>query len=85
MSSQGANATNVSGYPFNSSTIRDSSGWISRKKQNIIYREKTTAPNGYPSEPWQTRSGDRRLDYLNGRFKCDTCPGAAFIGNGNPY
>jgi hypothetical protein len=85
MSSQGPNATQVSGYPFNNKSVRDSSGWVEMKKQKIILNEKTVSPNGYPSDPWQTRSGDRRLDYLNGKFKCTECTGNPFNSNGNPY
>lgn len=85
MSSQGPNATQVSGYPFNNKTIRDSSGWVETKKQRVVYNERTISPGGYPSDPWQTGSGDRRLDYLNGQLKCTACAGSAFNGKGNPY
>jgi hypothetical protein len=80
----------VPGYTFSRLSIRDSSDWISFKKQSLIARE---GPVGisYPSDPWIPFGGDRRLDYMNGRYKlggvvgCTGCTGAAFTGNGNPY
>jgi hypothetical protein len=92
MSSQGPNTTAVAGYPFSKLTIGDSSGWIAFKKQALIANEKVNAPNGFPSDPWQITSGDRRLDVLMGRYKlgitsgCSACATNQKIeGNGNPY
>ena len=85
MSSQGVNASTVSGYPFNFRMIRDSSDRIAYKRRAVIYNEKTVSPNGYPNDPWQVTSGDRRLQYMAGRFQCTVCNGSAFKGTGNPY
>lgn len=80
----------VPGYSFNVSSIRDSSDWITFKKQSIIAREGPLG-NSYPSDPWIPFGGDRRLDYMSGRYKlggvtnCTGCTGSAFVGNGNPY
>jgi len=92
MSSQGPNTTAVAGFPFSKLTIRDSSEWIAFKKQALIANEKVNAPNGFPSDPWQITSGDRRLNLLLGRYKlkitsgCSACATNQKIeGNGNPY
>ena len=92
MSSQGPNATSVSGYPFSRLTIRDSSEWTAFKKQALIANERVNLPNGFPNDPWQVTSGNRRLDVLFGRYKlgvtsgCTACPTNQMVrGYGNPY
>ena len=58
-------------------------------KQKHIVQEGPVG--GTPSDPWIPYGGDRRLDFLNGRYKvsafpnCAACTGAAFNGNGSPY
>jgi hypothetical protein len=91
MSSQGANSATITpGYRFSVPAVRDSSDWTSMKKQLII-RAEAPGTNKYPSDPWIPFGGNRRLNYLSGRFKgnafstCPSCPGAAFNGNGNPF
>jgi hypothetical protein len=77
------------GYRFSELSIRDSSDWTTLKKQSIIAKEGPVG--GFPSDPWIPFGGDRRLNYLNGRFKnaaftgCTGCSGSAFSGNGSPY
>jgi len=78
------------GYTFSALSIRDSSDWITYKKQAIIAREGPVGQS-YPSDPWIGFGSDRRLDYLSGAYKgggftgCTGCTGAAFYGNGSPY
>jgi hypothetical protein len=89
MSSQGPNTTNVVGYAFSPLSVRDSSDFTSMKKQRIAYADPknqvtTNTANktdklGLSSEKY---GSDFRLTFLNGRFKCRTCNGNAFSGDG---
>jgi hypothetical protein len=78
-----------SGYAFKRESFRDSSDWTTFLKQKHIVQEGPVG--GTPIDPWIPYGGDRRLDYLNGRYKraafpnCPGCTGAAFNGNGSPY
>jgi len=79
----------VPGYTFSPLSIRDSSDWTKFKKQSLIAREGPVG-NSFPSDPWIPFGGDRRLDFMNGRFKlagfgCTGCTGTAFGGDGSPY
>lgn len=83
-SSQGVNAATVSGYPFNPSSIRDSSDWIRAIKEARIYENyKATSTDNKQTEPyWLKYGNDFRLIYANGRFKCEPdCDGNAFGSN----
>ena len=85
----GPKSYTVASYTFNSSTIRDSSGWTEFLRQKRIAQEGPVG-NSLPNDPWIPYGQDRRLDFLNGRFKlagfgCTGCTGSAFIGDGNPY
>ena len=99
-SSQGANATTVSGYPFQRESIRDSSDWIRLKRESRIYNNyNASSTDNKLNEPyWMKYGNDFRLSYSFGRFKCEPCDGNAFsnvvptqdtpprpIGNGLTY
>lgn len=82
MSSQGVNASTVSGYPFNELSIRDSSDWIRYKKEARKYANyKTSSTDNKDTEPvWLKYGNQFRLTYSFGRFKCTQCDGNAFSG-----
>lgn len=83
MSSQGANGTTIAaGYAFDVDTTRDASDWIARKKQSIVYNAPKLVQT---TDPWIPYANGFRLTYLSGRFKCATCNGGAYNGNGVPF
>jgi hypothetical protein len=90
MSSQGANTTDVVGYTFNGLSVRDSSDYTRLKKERVVYadpkNQNTTDLVNNPSNKtglsYEKYGSEFRLTFLNGRFKCRTCPGNAFSGNG---
>jgi len=91
MSSQGANATILDGYVFNSLSLRDSSDYIRFKKETVIYsdpKHRSTTNGSNPTDKtglaYEKYGSEFRLTFLNGRFKCRTtnCPSNAFSGNG---
>jgi hypothetical protein len=86
MSSGGANSTTITpGYGYQLNNIRDSSDWISLKKQVRVRNDSKLA---VAKDPWFVRGNDVRLTYQQGSFKrgafpgCTPCPAAAFSGNG---
>jgi hypothetical protein len=88
-SSQGANTTNVVGYAFNQLSLRDSSDYTRLKKERVIYadpKHKTTTNGSNPTDKtglaYEKYGSEFRLNFLNGRFKCISCPSNAFSGNG---
>jgi hypothetical protein len=89
MSSQGPNATTVSGYTFRTLSICDSSDYTKFLKQKRIRLEGPN--NGTPHDSSVPYGSDRRLNYLMGGYKlggvagCTVCTGSAFNGNGSPY
>lgn len=84
MSSQGANASTVSGYPFNELSIRDSSDWIRYKKEARKFSNyKSSSTDNKDTEPvWLKYGNQFRLTYSFGRQKCEEtdCSGNAFNG-----
>lgn len=83
-SSQGANGDSVSGYPFNSASLRDASDWIQSIKQSRIYQNyKSTNTDNQDTEPYWLKYGNNfRLTYSNGRFKCEpNCDGNVFASS----
>jgi hypothetical protein len=60
----------AAGYPFTTASIRDGSDWIAYKKQQLIKRETTTGLN---QTTWFKSGNDFRIQYLLGRYKCDSC------------
>jgi len=79
------------GYVWNATSIRDSSDWISYKKQRLIYKSNevaTTAANACKlskyERPWFVNGQDYKLDYLNGKNKCAKCEAGAFNGPTGP-
>jgi hypothetical protein len=70
-------------YAWNQVVIRDASDWIKFKKQAIIYKENQSGPAG-TENPWIPYGNDYRLDFMDGKRKCDACTGTAFSGNGIP-
>jgi hypothetical protein len=88
-SSQGANTTDVVGYPFNPLSLRDSSDYTRLKKETVVYadpKHKTTTNGSNPTDKtglaYEKYGSEFRLNFLNGRFKCRTCSGNAFNSNG---
>lgn len=77
MSSQGANATKVSGYPFNKNSLRDGSDWTTYVKEANVY--KTPKPLE-TQDPWIPYGTGYRLTYLKGRFNCTKCDGNITTG-----
>jgi hypothetical protein len=89
MSSQGANTTSVVGYAFDRDSVRDSSDYIRLKKERVIYADpkqqtitNTSNQTDKSGLAYEKYGSEFRLTFLNGRFKCRTCPGNAFSGNG---
>ena len=89
MSSQSANTTDVLGYPFNPLSLRDSSDYTRLKKERVVYadpkNQTITDPNNITDKTglsYEKYGGGFRLTFLNGRFKCKTCSGNAFSGDG---
>jgi hypothetical protein len=58
------------GYTFSPLSIRDSSDWIAYKKQQLISKETTAGLN---QTTWFKSGNDFRIQYLLGKFKCDSC------------
>jgi hypothetical protein len=89
MSSQGANTTNLDGYAFDKDSVRDSSDYTRLKKERVIYADpkqqtitNTSNPTDKTGLAYEKYGSEFRLTFLNGRFKCISCPGNAFSGNG---
>jgi hypothetical protein len=90
MSSQGANTTVMNSYyTFTELSLRDSSDYTRMKKERIIYtdpKQQTTIDPNNPTDKtglaYEKYGGGFRLSFLNGRFKCITCDGNAFSGDG---
>jgi hypothetical protein len=74
------------GYKFSNNSLRDSSDWITYKKQLIILNENKRKVF---QDPWFVRGNDYRLQFLQGRFLsptgCTGCVGDAFNGNGPQF
>lgn len=84
MSSQGANATTITrGYAFDKDSIRDASDWISYKKQAKVFNV-SNSEKFQTEDPWIPYGNDYRLTFLNGKFKCNSCPANAFGGMKGP-
>lgn len=82
-SSQGANATTVSGYPPKPASTRDSSDWIRLKREARKFENyKASSTDNKDTEPvWLKYGNQFRLSYSFGRFKCQaSCDGNAFSG-----
>jgi hypothetical protein len=60
----------AAGYPFTHASIRDGSDWIAYKKQQLISKETTAGIN---QTTWFKAGNNFRLQYLLGRYKCDSC------------
>jgi hypothetical protein len=89
MSSQGANTTDVVGYPFNNLSLRDSSDYTRLKKERLVYadpKHQNTTDSNNPSDKtglaYEKYGSEFRLTFLNGRFKCINCPANNFSGDG---
>ena len=67
----------VPGYPFSTLSIRDASDWIKYKKQALIYKDPKTAN---AKDPWFVHGNDFRLEWLNGKNKCEPCDANAISG-----
>jgi hypothetical protein len=85
-SSQGANTATVSGYPFNTASIRDGSDWTTYIKQTRMasnYVDSGT-DNKVPLAWWERYGNNFRLDYFGGLRKCvgPLCTAGAY--NGGP-
>ena len=83
-SSQGVNATTVSGYPFQTASISDSSEWTRFKRESRKFNNyKVSSPDNKDTGPvWMKFGNNFRLGYSFGRFKCQTpaCNANAFNG-----
>jgi hypothetical protein len=84
MSSQGPKTGSAptgvpAGYVWNATSIRDSSDWISYKKQRLAATF-NAAKIATSTDPWFVRGQDYKLEYLNGRNKCTSCVANAFAG-----
>jgi hypothetical protein len=88
-SSQGANsdtisvATGSNEYAFSTVYVRNASDWIKYKKQTRIYSNYNPGSIGNKNTKpvWDKYGNNIRLDYLNGKLKCDdTCDGNAISG-----
>lgn len=97
MSSQSANTADLSLspfnplnlYPFNPLSLRDSSDYTRMKKERVVYADPKNQTITDPNNPtnknglsYEKYGGGFRLNFLNGRFKCTTCLGNGFSGNG---
>lgn len=84
-SSQGANATIVSGYPFKEESIRDSSDWIRFKREGRVYAnyKSGSTANKDTGPVWAKYGNNFKLSYSFGRFKCEasSCAGNVFNGS----
>jgi hypothetical protein len=76
-------------YPFNPLSLRDSSDYTRLKKERVIYadpKQQTITDPKNPSDKtglaYEKYGSEFRLTFLNGRFKCTSCPANAFSGNG---
>ena len=85
MSSQGANASALSGYAFDTDSLRDASDWTRMKKEQLSYKRYNStyaASNNVATEdPWLKYGNGFRLTYLFGKYKCGSCDGDAFGGS----
>ncbi len=81
-SSQGANATILSGYAFQSESDRDASDWIRRKRETREYTNYNSlqTDNKDTGPTWLKYGNNFRLSYSFGKFKCGSCEGNAFNG-----
>ena len=59
-----------SDYVFSTASIRDGSDWIAYKKQQLISKETTAGIN---QTTWFKAGNDFRIQYLLGKYKCDSC------------
>lgn len=80
-SSQGPNSDSVSGYSFDTDSIRDSSDWTRYVKEQRVFK---TGKALQTEDPWIPYGNAYRLTFLNGKFKCGLCPGNAFGGSTGP-
>lgn len=82
-SSQSANSTTITrGYAYDTDVIRDASDWTRQLREQRKYYSYSTQNNGNKAtggDPWFKYGNQFRLSYLNGKFKCGSCDGAAFI------
>lgn len=73
------------GYTFSLQSVRDSSDWISLKKQTLILHEDKTKEF---KDPWFVHGNDYRIQFLEGRQKngllplCKGCKGVGFGATG---
>ncbi len=81
-SSQGGNTTAITpGYAFDRDSIRDSSDWTRYVKEQRVYKSEKPLQT---EDPWIPYGNAYRLTFLNGKFKCGSCPGNAFGGSTGP-
>lgn len=88
-SSQGANTGSsgiAAGYAYDADVLRDASDWTRRLKEQRKYYSYSTQNTGSKitgGDPWFKYGNQFRLTYLYGKFKCGSCPAAAFNGGPN--
>lgn len=66
------------GYKWDKLTIRDSSDWTTYKKQTLI-ASFDAAKIATSTDPWFVHGEGYKLEYLNGRNKCDKCEAGTFV------
>ena len=74
----------VPGYTFSRLSIRDSSDWISYKKQLALYYANQSSHEESSVDPFPVYNNNTRLTFLQGKFKqptagsCASCAGPNF-------
>ena len=68
-------------YTFSRVSIRDSSDWTRYVKEQRVFKAGKALQT---EDPWIPYGNAYRLTFLNGKFKCGSCPGNAFGGNAKP-
>jgi hypothetical protein len=75
------------GPAFSNVSFRDSSDWISYKKQIALYYANKTAVNVSSVDPFPVYNNNTRLTFLQGKFKqptsgdCTSCGGPNFTSD----
>lgn len=81
MSAQGVNGTDLSGYTFQSLSLRDASDvtrTIRERRIYVNYNDSNTTDDKNAKPTWLKFGNDFRVEYAFGRFKCTDCSGNAF-------
>lgn len=81
MSSQGVRGVDLSGYAFQTLSLRDASDVTRMLREQRIYANyngSNTSDDKNAKPTWLKFGNDFRLEYAFGRFKCTGCAGNAF-------